>query len=291
MAVTFTKDQQKVIDLRDCNILVSAAAGSGKTAVLTERIVQRICDSNHPVQIDRMLIVTFTNAAAAEMRERIGIALRKRLEKEPQNEHLRRQVTLLNNAQITTIDSFCLYLLRNHFHEIGLDPAFRIADDGEIKLLQQEVLEEYLEQKYEEASPDFISIVEKYAGNGKDDNLKSILLKLYLFSCSHPFPKDFINACIRQLQDENGGFAGAAEAIQREYEEDMLSECIRLSEEAVALCLQPGGPHTYQEALQDDISFYQAIMEKKALEERAAVYGAHSFKELSRKKIQDLDGN
>lgn len=290
MAVTFTKDQQKVIDLRDCNILVSAAAGSGKTAVLTERIVQRICDSNHPVQIDRMLIVTFTNAAAAEMRERIGIALRKRLEKEPQNEHLRRQVTLLNNAQITTIDSFCLYLLRNHFHEIGLDPAFRIADDGEIKLLQQEVLEEYLEQKYEEASPDFISIVEKYAGNGKDDNLKSILLKLYLFSCSHPFPKDFINACIRQLQDENGGFAGAAEAIQREYEEDMLSECIRLSEEAVALCLQPGGPHTYEEALQDDISFYQAIMEKKALEERAAVYGAHSFKELSRKKIQDLDG-
>ena len=290
MAVTFTKDQQKVIDLRDCNILVSAAAGSGKTAVLTERIVQRICDSNHPVQIDRMLIVTFTNAAAAEMRERIGIALRKRLEKEPQNEHLRRQVTLLNNAQITTIDSFCLYLLRNHFHEIGLDPAFRIADDGEIKLLQQEVLEEYLEQKYEEASPDFISIVEKYAGNGKDDNLKSILLKLYLFSCSHPFPKDFINVCIRQLQDENGGFAGAAEAIQREYEEDMLSECIRLSEEAVALCLQPGGPHTYQEALQDDISFYQAIMEKKALEERAAVYGAHSFKELSRKKIQDLDG-
>ena len=290
MAVKFTEDQQKVIDLRDCNILVSAAAGSGKTAVLTERIVQRICDSKHPVAIDRMLIVTFTNAAAAEMRERIGIALRKRLEKEPQNEHLRRQVTLLNNAQITTIDSFCLYLLRNHFHEIGLDPAFRIADDGEIQLLQQEALEEYLEQKYEEADPDFISIVEKYAGNGKDDNLKAILLKLYLFSCSNPFPKDFIQSCILQLQDDNGGFLGEAEAVQREYEKDMLSECIRLSEEAIALCMQPGGPYTYEEALLDDISFYQAVLEKDAFDERAAVYAAHSFKELSRKKIQDLDG-
>ena len=127
MAVNYTPDQQKVIDLRECNILVSAAAGSGKTAVLTERIIGRICDTKHPVQIDRMLIVTFTNAAAAEMRERIGSALRKRLECEPDNGHLRRQVTLLNNAQITTIDSFCLYLLRNHFHEIELDPGFRIG--------------------------------------------------------------------------------------------------------------------------------------------------------------------
>ena len=113
MAVKYTTDQQKVIDTRDCNILVSAAAGSGKTAVLTERIIQRICDSEHPVQIDRMLIVTFTNAAAAEMRERIGNALRKRLESNPENAHLRKQITLLNNAQITTIDSFCLYLIRN----------------------------------------------------------------------------------------------------------------------------------------------------------------------------------
>ena len=120
MAVTYTTDQQKVIDLRDCNILVSAAAGSGKTAVLTERILQRVCDPHNPIQIDRMLIVTFTNAAAAEMRERIGNAMRKRLEEEPSNKHLRRQITLLNNAQITTIDSFCLYLLRNHFHEIQL---------------------------------------------------------------------------------------------------------------------------------------------------------------------------
>ena len=156
MAVKYTEDQQKVIDLRNCNILVSAAAGSGKTAVLTERIIQRICDKEHPIQIDRMLIVTFTNAAAAEMRERIGMAMRKKLDSEPDNNHLRKQLTLLNNAQITTIDSFCLYLLRNHFHEIQLDPAFRIADDGEVKLLQQETLEEYLEQKYDESQPDFL---------------------------------------------------------------------------------------------------------------------------------------
>ena len=141
MAVTFTLEQQRAIDLHGCNILVSAAAGSGKTAVLVERIVRMVCDETHPVDIDRLLIVTFTNAAAAEMRERISVGISKRLSENPESEHIQRQATLLHNAQITTIDSFCLYLLRNHFNEIGLDPAFRIADEGEVKLLQQEVLQ------------------------------------------------------------------------------------------------------------------------------------------------------
>lgn len=291
MAVTYTTDQQKVIDLRDCNILVSAAAGSGKTAVLTERIIQRICDVKHPVQIDRMLIVTFTNAAAAEMRERIGIALRKRLEQEPENTHLRKQITLLNNAQITTIDSFCLYLLRNHFHEIQLDPGFRIADDGEIKLLQQEVLEEYLEQKYEEATAEFLDIVEKYAGNGKDDSLKEMLLKIYHFSQSHPFPEDFLNQCICELLSEDGGLTKELKELVQEYEHSLLEECLNLSKEAIALCRQPGGPVTYEEALLDDIHFYQSIKDASSFEKKAALYGAHKFKTLSRSKIEDLDEN
>lgn len=148
MAVKFTAEQQKVIDLQGCNILVSAAAGNGKTAVLTERIVKKVCDERHPVDIDRLLIVTFTNAAAAEMRERIGAGIAARLAENPGSGHIQRQATLLHNAQITTIDSFCLFLLRNHFNEIGLDPAFRIADEGEIRLMQQDVLKELLEDAY-----------------------------------------------------------------------------------------------------------------------------------------------
>ena len=119
----WTTEQQKVIDLRDRDILVSAAAGSGKTAVLVERIIQRITDKNHPVDIDRLLVVTFTKAAAAEMRERIGAAIEAQCEKYPEDMHLRRQSALLHNAMITTIDSFCLFVVRNHFEEINL-PEF-----------------------------------------------------------------------------------------------------------------------------------------------------------------------
>ena len=129
MAVTWTEDQRRVIDTRKKNILVSAAAGSGKTAVLVERIIKRITDEQHPVDVDRLLVVTFTNAAASEMRERIGDAIEAALEREPENHHLQRQQSLIHNAQITTIDSFCLYIVRNYFHTIDLEPGFRIADE------------------------------------------------------------------------------------------------------------------------------------------------------------------
>ena len=155
MGMTWTDDQRKVIELRDRNILVSAAAGSGKTAVLVERIIKIITDKEHPVDIDRLLIVTFTNAAAAEMRERIGNALENALKENPDDEHLQRQLSLLHNAQITTIDSFCLYVIRNHFHEIDLEPNFRIGDEGELKLLKEDVLANVLLKNYEESAPEF----------------------------------------------------------------------------------------------------------------------------------------
>ena len=144
----WTKEQQNVIDFRNRDILVSAAAGSGKTAVLVARIIQRILDPQNPVDIDRLLVVTFTKAAAAEMRERIGAAIEAECEKDPQNTHLRRQSALIHNAMITTIDSFCLFVVRNHFEEISLDPNFRIADEGEIRLLEQDVLEQVFEDNY-----------------------------------------------------------------------------------------------------------------------------------------------
>ena len=150
MAMQFTPDQQRVIDTRDCNILVSAAAGSGKTAVLVERIIRMITDEKKPVDIDRLLIVTFTSAAAAQMRERISRAVSQRLEENPESEHLQKQASLIHNALITTIDSFCLFVIRNNFNEIGLDPAFRVADESEVKMLEADVMGRLLEQAHTE---------------------------------------------------------------------------------------------------------------------------------------------
>ena len=158
MEMKWTEQQQQVIRLDNRNLLVSAAAGSGKTAVLVERIIRKITDKNHPLDIDRLLIVTFTNAAAAQMRERIGAALGNALEREPDNVHLQRQQTLLHNAQITTIHSFCLYVIRNYFHRISMEPDFRVAEEGELKLLKSDVLDRVLERYYEEAKPESVFI-------------------------------------------------------------------------------------------------------------------------------------
>ena len=192
MAVNFTPEQQRVIDLRGCNILVSAAAGSGKTAVLVERIIQMVCNEEKPVDIDRLLIVTFTNAAAAEMRERIAAGIARKLTENPESAHIQKQSTLLHNAQITTNDSFCLFLLRNHFNEIGLDPAFRIADEGEVKLLQQDVMQQLLEDSFASGSEEFRYCVEYFCPGGKESVLEKYILKLspkWLLNVNdqHPF--------------------------------------------------------------------------------------------------------
>ena len=130
MGVVWTEEQQKVIDLRGRNILVSAAAGSGKTAVLVERIISRLTRDNPLLDVDRLLIMTFTDAAAAEMKERIGLAIEKALEEDPKNEHLKRQSVLIRTAKIMTIHSFCSSVIREYFHTIDLDPGFRVAEEG-----------------------------------------------------------------------------------------------------------------------------------------------------------------
>ena len=158
MEKKWTKEQQQVISLEGRNLLVSAAAGSGKTAVLVERIIRKITDSVHPVDIDKLLIVTYTNAAAAEMRERIGAAIERALGQRPENPHLQRQQTLLHNAQITTIHSFCLSVIRNYFHRIDLDPDFRVAEEGKLKLLKRDMLEQVLKHFYQEAKPEFLEM-------------------------------------------------------------------------------------------------------------------------------------
>ena len=175
MGVMWTDDQRKVIELRNRNILVSAAAGSGKTAVLVERIMELVCDEENPVDVDRLLVVTFTKAAAAEMKERIGAAIRKRLEEQPNNGYLQRQEALVSHAQITTIDSFCAYILRNHFGEIDLDPAFRVADEGELKLLKKDIIKELLEEEYARKRDSFLYFVECYASGKKDEVLEELI--------------------------------------------------------------------------------------------------------------------
>ena len=192
MAIKFTPQQQQVIELHNRNILVSAAAGSGKTAVLVERIIQMVCDETHPVDIDRLLIVTFTNAAAAEMRERIANGIAAKLQEQPENEHIQKQSTLLHNAQITTIDSFSLFLIRNHFNEIGLDPAFRVADEGEIKLLQQEVLGQHLDESLAGGEEAFRYCVEYFCPGGRESVLEQHILNLSKYAASFPWPEEWL---------------------------------------------------------------------------------------------------
>ena len=159
MGVSWTEDQRKVIELRNRNILVSAAAGSGKTAVLVERILSMVTDKEHPIDIDSLLVVTFTRAAAAEMKERIRIALENALEANPEDEHLQKQGALIHHAQITTIHGFCSYVIQNYFHLIDLDPAYRIAEEGELKMLKNEVLEQVLEEAFAAKEEEYLNFV------------------------------------------------------------------------------------------------------------------------------------
>jgi len=194
----WTEDQLKAISTRRCNLLVAAAAGSGKTAVLVERIIRIITDEKKPVDIDKLLVVTFTNAAAGEMRERIGEAIARELDKNPGSKLLQEQLTLLNKASITTIHSFCLEVIRNNFYNIDLDPNFRIADATEAVLLKQETIEELFEESYEkleqvkDSSDEFLKLVECYGGKKDDTDLSDIVLSLFEFVMSGPWPEKWL---------------------------------------------------------------------------------------------------
>ena len=258
MGMKFTEDQQRVIDLRNCNILVSAAAGSGKTAVLVERIVELVsgsgCDSAQAVDIDRLLIVTFTNAAAAQMRERITKALSDRVEAEPDNEHIKKQLMLIHNAKIMTIHSFCLYLIKNHFNDIGLDPDFRTADEGEIRLLKQEVLSELLEEQFALGRQEFTDCVEYFAYDGREKRLEELIERLYTFSGSYPFPEKWLRQHRMDYHVETfeelvktEWFAGMMQEISA-----LLQECKEQEKAALKVCEEPDGPYFYAVALEQD---------------------------------------
>lgn len=315
MGMKFTPEQQRVIELHNSNILVSAAAGSGKTAVLVERIIRMICDGEHPADIDRLLIVTFTNAAAAEMRERIAAGIAARLEADPGNEHIQKQSALLHNAQITTIDSFSLFLIRNHFNEIGLDPDFRVADEGEIKLLQQEVLAQLLEDAYAgnfvpeealtsregygnegtvpemEAPEQFHACVEYFCPGGRESVLEQHILNLSRYAGSFPWPAEWLE------ERKNDYAAGDMEALVCSDYGQYLTErvnrtvegCLEKLREVKRLCELPDGPYMYGELTDAEIEQLERLTSCKDLEEQAAKIPAVTFARLPSKKDDSVD--
>ena len=196
--IKWTSEQQDAIFEKNSNILVAAAAGSGKTAVLVERIINKIIKDK--IDIDKLLVVTFTNAAASEMRERVLDAIYKKIEEDPEDNNLQRQITLLNKASICTIDSFCLEVVRNNFYELeNISPNFRISDTTEIELLKQEVIEDIFEDKYEKEDKDFIKLINTYTSYKDDAPLKDLVLKIYSYIQSNPFPSKWLNEKIEMF--------------------------------------------------------------------------------------------
>ncbi len=294
MAMHFTPDQQRVIDTRNSNILVSAAAGSGKTAVLVERIIQMITDEERgikPVDIDRLLIVTFTSAAAAQMRERISRAVSQKLEENPESEHLQRQASLIHNAQITTIDSFCLFVIRNNFNEIGLDPAFRVADESEVKMLEADVMGRLLEQAHTEPTERFLHFIESYSTGTNEKKIEEAILRLYHFSMSYPFPEEWLAerledyriSDVSELPDKKWFQCALA------YIRTILQECRDRLDQALAIAHGAGGPAQYAENLTADIGLIERLLCVSGYDELYDLFTYSSFGRLPAKKMEGVD--
>lgn len=280
--VRWTPEQQSVISLRDRSMLVSAAAGSGKTAVLVERIISMITDRRHPIDVDQLLVVTFTNAAAAEMRERVLNAIEQAAEKDPANLHLQRQMTLIHNAHITTIDSFCLDVIRNHFHKIHLEPGFRIADEGELKLLREDVCDEVLESYYQAKDPRFLTFADSYSGAKNDLQIKEMILRLYDFSQSYPWPEEWLSGCAKQYRADS-----LEELEQKKWIADFLSYLhVRITgmaesyRQVYQYTLDEDGPQVYEGTIKDDLRQLEELINCGHLQEWQEKLSTIDFKNL-----------
>ena len=249
----WTESQHEAIVARDSNLLVSAAAGSGKTAVLVERIIKLIVEDK--VDIDKLLIVTFTNAAAGEMRERILEAIVDEMEKENgDEENLRRQMILLNKASITTLHSFCINVIRKNFHVIGIDPTFRIADATEVKILQQESMEEILEQEYEKSEEDFITLIESFSENKSDKKIEDLIHSIYIFIQSQPYPYQWLKESADMFDIDRNNLEDNIwiKTVKEEIDIKLIG-AKDIIEEAIFISNQDGGPAPYIPSLLGDL--------------------------------------
>lgn len=259
MDVKWTSEQKKVIDLRDRDILVSAAAGSGKTAVLVERIVNRICVDDPPVDIDRMLVVTFTKAAAAEMRERVSRAIDSLKEQKPDDENLQRQSTLVHNALITTIDSFCLFVVQNNFAQLNLDPDFRIGDQAELKLMLKDALAQVFEDNYaREDNEAFINLIDTYSKGRNDSAVRQMVEDIYYKAGSSSWPRKWMNSLLRLYDIKSAKQLEDSEIIKEivDYSRVLLEEAVQELIQAKELALSTPGLEKYALTLSEDIALF-----------------------------------
>lgn len=267
MDVKWTSEQKKVIDLRDRDILVSAAAGSGKTAVLVERIVNRICVDNPPVDIDRMLVVTFTKAAAAEMRERVSRAIDSLKELKPDDENLQRQSTLVHNALITTIDSFCLFVVQNNFAQLNLDPDFRIGDQAELKLMLKDALTQVFEDNYaREDNEAFINLIDTYSKGRNDSAVRQMVEDIYYKAGSSSWPRKWMNSLLRLYDIKSAKQLEDSEIIKEivDYSRVLLEEAVQELTMAKDLASATPGLEKYALTLSEDIALFDGMADGMA---------------------------
>ncbi|MCR8659213.1 helicase-exonuclease AddAB subunit AddA [Paenibacillus endoradicis] len=256
-APRWTDEQYEAIVSDGSNILVAAAAGSGKTAVLVERIIRKVASNT---DVDRLLVATFTHAAAAEMKDRLKIALEKKLEEEPDSDHLRKQLALMGKSSITTLHSFCMEVIRKYYSLIDLDPGFRIANETEIELIRADVMNELFEQRYsgvdEPGGGDFLKLVNSYGGEKGDDPLFQLVERLYLFSRSHPWPAQWLNDTLKPYLISSIDELERSKWVQQIIDDVhlKLEGAISAFEQALSLTKLPAGPFAYASTFEADIT-------------------------------------
>ena len=307
MSVNWTREQMQVIESRGSNLLVSAAAGSGKTAVLVERIIRMVTEGEHPLDIDCLLVMTFTNAAASEMRERISAAIEKKLEEMPENEHLQMQAALVHHARITTIDSFCLDLIRNHFNMLDLDPAFRIGDEGELILLRADVMQEMLEDYYTDSEERFVRFVETYARGKNDAGIEELIMQVYTFSQSNPYPEEWFARCRQELLGDGDFLEGEEGELPEKKKnagafsdfpwvmfltEDLkkqIGELIQQLQSALNICRQDEILDAYSPMLELDMRQLAKVGKAEAFEEIHRALSEISWTRLAAVRSKNVD--
>ena len=260
----WTAQQQQAIESTGGSVLVSAAAGSGKTAVLVERVIRMITRGDNPVDADRLLIVTFTRDAAAEMKQRISAALTKLLEDDPCNPQLLRQRQLLYNASISTIDSFCANIIREYFHALDISPDFRAAEQGELELLKTDALNTAIESFYERNSPDFRELLDAFSGRDGDKNLRKTVLRVHDFLDTQPFPEEWMdNMCQSYRADNIAGSLWGKIII--DYAHAAVSHGIVLTENSVSVLSEEGDEALNSKlipVLEDDLSYMTNVQQR-----------------------------
>ena len=274
----WTSEQWAAVAAEGANLLVAAAAGSGKTAVLVERIISRILSEDEPLDVDALLVATFTKAAAAEMKERIRLALEDALERNPDSSHLRRQLALLPRASVTTLHSFCMEVIEKYSPLIGLDPGFRIVSETEAELLRIDTLDALFEEKYGEEGEDgaLARLAARFGGERSDEPLHRLVLGLYEFSRSHPWPDDWLRRAAARFETADPAALADSEWVGAMRADVLLTleGAAGLLREGVALANRPGGPLPYSGTLADDLRAVEAVLQAVRSEPWESWYGA-----------------